>query len=374
MAHWQSLLERWRAAGLIDEPAAERIRAWEHARSAAARGDRLARIAFGFGGLLLAAGVLLLVAAHWDEISPALRFALVLLLVAVFHAGAAACVGRIPALATTLHAAGTAALGAGIFLAGQIFNMAEHWPGALLLWALGAAAALALLRDWPHVLWVALLAPAWLVSEWIALHDGSFRLDFAPPAAGCLLLALVYLAARGPGLDAPWRAALARLGAAAIVPVGMWLGATRYPLLTGAPPPPASRALALGAALLLPAAVALLLRRRAAPWLVPAAIWVVVLANVNAATAAGELALYVLYALAAAAVVLWGLSEQQPLTVNVGILGFALTIVFFYFASLFDKLGRSLGLIVMGIVFIGGGWLLERTRRSLVERIGRSAA
>ena len=43
-----------------------------------------------------------------------------------------------PALSATLHACGTIGLGAGIFLSGQIFNLQEHWPGGLLLWAIGA--------------------------------------------------------------------------------------------------------------------------------------------------------------------------------------------------------------------------------------------
>ena len=53
-----------------------------------------------------------------------------------FHLGGAYA-DRVPALALTLHACGTAALGGGIFLAGQIFHLQEHWPGGLMLWARG---------------------------------------------------------------------------------------------------------------------------------------------------------------------------------------------------------------------------------------------
>jgi hypothetical protein len=35
----------------------------------------------------------------------------------------------------------------------------------------------------------------------------------------------------------------------------------------------------------------------------------------------------------------------------------------------FDKFGRSLVLIALGALFIGGGWLLERTRRRLLRSI-----
>ena len=100
-----------------------------------------------FGGLLLCAGVLLFVAAHWDEMSPAGRFALVLVMVGAFHAAAAFLRERADVLAQALHGVGTVALGAGIFLAGQIFNLQEHWPGGFMLWAAGAWIAWLLLRD-----------------------------------------------------------------------------------------------------------------------------------------------------------------------------------------------------------------------------------
>jgi hypothetical protein len=34
-----------------------------------------------------------------------------------------------------------------------------------------------------------------------------------------------------------------------------------------------------------------------------------------------------------------------------------------------DRLGRSLGLIGLGILFLLGGWLLERFRRRLMEQV-----
>jgi hypothetical protein len=37
-----------------------------------------------------------------------------------------------------------------------------------------------------------------------------------------------------------------------------------------------------------------------------------------------------------------------------------------------DKFGRSLGLIGLGILFLAGGWALERTRRRLVDGMGKA--
>jgi uncharacterized membrane protein len=62
----------------------------------------------------------------------------------------------------------------------------------------------------------------------------------------------------------------------------------------------------------------------------------------------------------------WGVHERRPERINLAIAGFALTVLFFYFSHLMDKLGRSLSLIVLGLVCLAGGWALERTRRRLV--------
>ena len=385
MATWQTVLERWRAAGLIDDSTAQRIHGWESSQSVPQR-DRLAPLAFGLGGLLLAAGVLLFVAAHWDELSPALRFTLVLALVVLFHGLAAAAKSWSPALATSLHAVGTASLGAGIYLAGQIFNMAEHWPGALMLWSIGAAAALYLLRDWPQALWVGVLVPAWLFVEWIEFRGdprfgllGPSGLD-TPAIAGFVLLAFAYLSARVDAVS-PVRTALSRLGAIALIPAAIWLGfeaqdTGSWPTEFGARPRLSNLEFVVGwgIAVLVPAVLAFVLRRRAAIGFGIALAWVVLFVAVTDDTPLGELAMYFMFALGAAGLVVWGLREQRQLTINIGVLGFALTILFFYFDSLFDKLGRSLGLIALGILFIGGGWLLERTRRQLIGRIARSAA
>lgn len=369
---WRSALERWLAAGLLDEAAAARIRAWETTHATRTGQSRLAAIVFALGGLLLAAGILLFVAAHWDDLAPGGRFALAMSMVAALHVGGAYTARTSPALSTVLHAVGTASLGAAIFLAGQIFNMAEHWPGALLLWALGAMAGLYLLRDWPHVVWVALLAPAWLAGEWIEANASRhWFAEDAVVAVGAWLFAVAYLAADRADSSSVWRRALMRLGAVALIPSASLLslagdyGSTSSSA-TGVLGTTAAWAVALG----LPTVLVGWLRGRQATWFGLAIAWALLVVWLDWSAKSQELALYGLLALGSSGVVMWGLRDQQRLHVNLGILGFALTIAGFYFSSVFDKLGRSLGLICMGVLFIGGGWLLERTRRSLVARIG----
>jgi len=172
-ANWERHLERWTTAGLIEASTADLVRAYEKGQEKDRGLTFSILLAIGLGGLLLAAGILLFVAAHWDVLSPAQRFSLVLALVAVLHVGGAIASSRFNILSIALHAVGTICLGAGLFLAGQIFNLQEHWPAGVLLWALGAWVAWALLRDWPHAALAAVLTPAWLAGEWIQATQDS---------------------------------------------------------------------------------------------------------------------------------------------------------------------------------------------------------
>ena len=159
----QKNLDRWIAAGILDVDTAGRIRSFEESRGSGERLRWPVLLALALGGLLLCGGVLLFVAAHWEELTPGSRFALVLLMVAAFPIGGALTSEKFPALSTTFHAIGTVCLGAGIFLAAQIFNLEANWTNGILLWAAGALIGWLLLRKWPHAALLAFLVPLWLV-------------------------------------------------------------------------------------------------------------------------------------------------------------------------------------------------------------------
>lgn len=370
---WESSLSRWSSAGLLDAQTADSIRSWEKEHGEGSGGNRFAVIAFGLGGLLLVAGVLLFVASNWQSLSPAGRLILLAATVGVFHSGGAFASRLKPALATTLHAAGTGALGGAIFLSGQTFHLAENWPEGFLLWAIGAAAGLALLRDWPHAIFTAVLAPLWLWSELIKLSSlqGAGQ-AFQPAASFWVLLALIYLFASTPTNRPTWRKALSRLGAVALLPGVIVLAVSsssdlmpseRYqtgPVLI------ASWVLAL----LLPLGLAYFLRRSDALYMLAPVVWVLAIGRLDPGEELQFLGMLTLFAAGSVGIVLWGLRDGAALSVNVGVAGFALSVLVFYFASdLFTKLGRSVGLIVAGWLFIGGGWILERTRRTIIGRI-----
>jgi uncharacterized membrane protein len=382
-ARWERYLERWITGGVIDSATAERIRAYEAAQGKALGLRWPVLLAIGLGGLLVGAGVLLFIAAHWDSLSPSARFGLVLLLVALFHIAAALAGERFPALATTLHAVGTICLGAGIFLAGQIFNLQEHWPGGVMLWAVGAWVAWALLRDWPQAALVALLTPLWVSSEWLEATRGWIGREKII-SEGLLLLATTYLTALLPQKETSVRKALMWIGGLALIPFVMavivsgTLGGGQQLSLPGS-----YQVSGWIVALALPLALAWWLRRNASWMNVIAALWVVALGTTSLRSEPGEglllylwreLGPYGMCALGSVGLIAWGLKEARKERINLGVAGFALTVLAFYFSTVMDKLGRAASLVGLGLLFLLGGWLLEKTRRRLVAQLEKGEA
>jgi uncharacterized membrane protein len=353
-------------AQLLDGQQADRIRQFESQQAPRQRARWPMIMAVVFGGIMLAAGVLLFVSAHWDSLSPFQRMALLVLAVGGFHLGGSFSRNRFRPLGVTLHAVGTVALGGAIAMAGQIFNMQEHWPSAVLLWAAGAIAGWLLLGDWPQLILAAFLVPWWLAGEWVEavpLADSTWQV------AGCglLLTAICYFSVRMPGADSREdhvRAALTWLGGLALLPATLVVAWERRGFGRLATTDPGVMAIGWTVALLLPLAFAYAFRRSAAWMNAAAAIWVVGL-NL-AAVVRLDILIYAWCALGAAAMVAWGIYEVRAERINLGMAGFALTIVFFFFSSVMDKLGRSASLMALGILFVGGGWYWEKLRRRLV--------
>ena len=85
MADIESLLSRWQRAGVLDAEAAARIRAFEEKQDKPGGLRWQGMVALILGAMLLACGVALFVSAHWDELGPGARYAIVIAMVAVFH-------------------------------------------------------------------------------------------------------------------------------------------------------------------------------------------------------------------------------------------------------------------------------------------------
>jgi len=82
-----------------------------------------------------------------------------------------------------------------------------------------------------------------------------------------------------------------------------------------------------------------------------------------------EIWVYGVCVLQAAVVVAGGMRFTNKDAINAGVIVFGLTVAFFYFSTVMDKLGRSLSLIGLGVLLLGGGFLLERTRRRLLAAL-----
>jgi len=384
MPDLESYLARWQSAGILDRESdaglIARMRALEveEKKPAGLRWQSL--VALILGAILLACGVVLFVSAHWDHLSPLVRFLLVLAMVSFFHLGGALSRESSRIFSTTFHAVGTIATGAAIALVGQIFNIHEHWPGAVLLWAIAALAGFVLLHDEAQQTLTVLLFPAWLASEIAYAADGyiggniylgRFLIVWAA------LLLTIYLGSRRRTVAGICFAAAA---IAAIVGISLiaqgWVSQSENSIFL----PLGARIWDWGVIAAVPLFFTLF-RRRESLIPVSAGIFLAIVLPWCAQTTSQNYAngVRVLHSpnvgahalVAAFSIVLswWGVRMVSRALVNFGIVGFAISVIWFYFSDVFDKVGRSLGLMGLGILFLAGGWFLEKTRRHLIAQM-----
>jgi uncharacterized membrane protein len=392
MPDLESLLNRWQSGGVLDAAAAARIRAYEadQSTSVAETSRRIGwqgLVALILGAILLACGVVLFVSAHWDQLGPGARFAVVVAMVTVFHVGGAIAREKHHGLSTALHAVGTISTGAAIALVGQVFNIQEHWPAAILLWAIAAAAGWALLQDQAQQVLALLLFPAWIVSEFAYAADshigeevylGRFLIAWA------LLYLTLFLGSKRKiayGIIFTASAIASLVGAALLLDSWRsWYGTETFlPLHTRVWGWIDIAALPLLLSLfrlrksLVPVAVAILFGL-GLPWCnhTWAEYYNYGTARSSYIRSEPNLAAYALVAAFSIFIIWWGMRMASKALVNIGIVAFAITVVWFYFSDIFDKVGRSLGLIGIGVLFLAGGWALEKTRRGLLTRMGQS--
>lgn len=353
----EKYLARWVGTGLIDESAAHRIREFESSQAPTEKTRWAASIAWGLGALLIGAGVISFVASNWDGLSPTARMLLIVFMTAGFHV-AAAFFSNSPSLRLSLHGVGTACLGAGIALAGQVFNLASGWNGWMLLWAIGAAIGYWLIRDWLQLLLVALLLPLWMTSEWSVRGPKSH--DELPLLCFWTGLALLYFLSHYRPLV--W---LGGLGLIPMTLVILILGDMRRGRNLQTPVE------AYWAFLVVIVMLALLGYRVFGGFNIRgfSAIAAVALLSFGGNEVGGWM-LYLVLGIAFAALSAWGVAEQRVELVNVGIVGFATTILIFYVSHAMTLLGSSIGLIALGILMLGGGFALEKMRRKLVLQAG----
>jgi uncharacterized membrane protein len=392
MADFDALLNRWQSAGVLDAEAAARIRAYELEQTSPAglsskRIGWQGMVALILGAILLACGIVLFVSAHWDDMGPGSRFALVMGMVAVFHVGGAWAREQFHGLSTALHAVGTISTGAAIALVGQIFNIQEHWPAAILLWAVAAAVGWILLQDEAQQILALLLFPAWIFAEFSFAAEGHIGQDVYLGRfliAWAILYLTVFLGSKHKVVQGVLFAAGAIACAVGIgillegwnswsssqtfLPFHLrawgWVDIAILPLLFGFFHLRKS---------LVPVAVAIAFSI-ALPWCMQIRTQHYDYGNYHNTYmfSVPNLLAHALVAAFAVFIIWWGVRQASKALVNLGIVGFAIAVGWFYFSDIFDKVGRSLGLVGLGVLFLAGGWALEKTRRGLITRMGHA--
>ena len=386
MPDFDELLVRWRSAGVLDAQGEARIRAFEDAqkRVGLAGIHWQGLIALILGAILLACGVALFISAHWEQFSPGVRFAIALGMVAAVHLAGGLVREKFAGLSIALHAVGTVATGAAIVISGQIFNMEGHWPAAVLLWAIAAACGWLLLRDQVQQALTLLLIPAWMICELSFYTEGHIGADVFIGRA-LFMGAILYLTFFVPLKRKVMRSTLFAVAALAavigtlimtagwasyssaqsFVPFGArmwaWVVIAALPLVVAA---------FHGHKGLVPVALGIVYAT-ALPWCVRVWTEAVVIGTVQSTVTRTEpgLAAHAMMMLFALFLCLWGVRVISRSLVNLSIVYFGAAVAWFYFSNVWDKVGRSLGLIGLGVLMLAGGWLLEKMRRRLMLRM-----
>jgi uncharacterized membrane protein len=153
-------IQKLHDAGLITDEQRQKIIG--HFQLKEDRGGNFLAIVSLIGAVLIAAGIVLLIAAHWNEIPRGVKIASGLLLMLGFHAGGwwlstlrsspatedgREVQGKYRKTGEALHLIGSCLFLANIALIGQIYNIVSRPPNAFLLWWIGIAAPPWLLRS-----------------------------------------------------------------------------------------------------------------------------------------------------------------------------------------------------------------------------------
>lgn len=126
-------LARWQKEGLLSQQAADAIATYEKQY----KSDRFNKSLFGLGALAIVCGILAIVAANWDDITPMTKIIVHMLL----NGGAAYGVYNFARQGKKLHTDVFTLLSMGlnltlIALVGQVYHLDGTIAGALVLWAI----------------------------------------------------------------------------------------------------------------------------------------------------------------------------------------------------------------------------------------------
>jgi len=386
--HWlEGELAHWQAEGLLAPETAQVIRG----RYVASRRFTLSRIVLTLGACFVGLGLVWLVAANLDAMSPLARFALMVAIWLGFVVAAEVLAVRRTRAGDTaspvvgaLRLLAAAAFGAVVFQAAQSLQVPAYEPLLVGIWGLGALLwAYAVRGVAPLVLAVTLLA-VWFVWAVVDAGDGAFTVSTAIAAAAlaAVSVGVGHLVLGRRDLADPWR----EIGGALAL-LALFIAALPY--AWGEPDASVTLLVGLGIAIVLAgaafvrgdrvdrlevglAALALALTVGLSLWRfdenlldtadLPAGAWLRAVLSVVAylAVASGYAAL-------------GGMRDSSRLTwlATAALVVFVTVQAFAVFAPIVS--GAALFLIV-GVVLLGTGILADRGRRRLVSEAKEAVA
>jgi len=402
----EQLLRAARAHGLVDSGVVEQLTALaaerERERGWLSLGGVLGRL----GAAVTILGVILLIAANWQQIGAGVKIVGFLLLLGGTH-GAGLWIqvtGRpYPHFAEALHFLGAGLFLGGLALVGQIYHLPANPPRAMLVWLVAIAPLAVLLRS-PAISGLGILA-AWL---WLHFEgaDSASPLHTTGFTAYLMLTVGMGLALLGAQSTLPQQErrirSVMRGAAQLMLFYGVYvLGFFRRFSERAETVSTGSLALPLGALVLGSAGVALGWNRLApeVPWLRARLTLLLVLLvttcvvallidvgvippgpavsvfefgtadRFQVGTVIVSAAAWVLWFLFALWLVVYGGLSRQRDFVNTGVLAFGLGIVT-RFIDLIGGLADTGTLFVLGgVVLLGTAWAMERWRRAVMVRI-----
>ena len=176
-------VQKLQEAGLITGEQQQKI--IQHFQLKEDSGNKFLAIVSVIGAVLIAAGIALLISAHWNEIPRGVKIAGGLVLMLAFHAGGwwlREVQGKYRKTGEALHFIGSCLFLANIALLGQIYNIVSRPPNAFLLWWMGIAALPWLLRSKSQLVLLLLAFGIWFGLEvnergsWIYCGDDERQL------------------------------------------------------------------------------------------------------------------------------------------------------------------------------------------------------
>jgi uncharacterized membrane protein len=364
----------WQDSGLIEPAQASDI--LEHYRERGRTGVKvsLGRVLLVLGGAFVGIGLIWLVAANLDRLSPELRFLAVLVLWLAFLVGGETLDVRRASRAVVVAARLMAALafGALVFQAAQSLQVPAYEPRLVGLWSAGALLhGYAVRAMAPFVVGVG-TGVFWWIAQPMWVEPSGFGLVLLL-GAGTVLAAAMAVLHDGRLEDQAW---LWRFLAAALALVTMFAAAVPD---VGADGVEWSSWLVLELALgAVAAPVALATRRGRASLEVVGALAVVLLSVLLAAWSTGTdpdsvdvadwghaVVSVVAYVLLAVALVALGTVRDRPPLAWLAMAGLVVFTTFQSFAVFAPIVTGAWLFVVLGTVFLGTGYLFDRARRQL---------